>query len=47
MITIEECKKILNKGYKKYDEEDIKKIRFYLYLVGEIQLELENNEIEN
>ena len=47
MITIEECKKILNKGSKKYNEEEIKKLRLYLYFIGEIQLELENKEIEN
>ena len=42
MIILEECKRILNKEKKKYTEEEIKQIREYLYLIGHI--EIENNE---
>jgi hypothetical protein len=41
VLTIEYCKKILNKEERKYSEEEIKQIREYLYFLGELQL---NNE---
>jgi len=47
LITIEECKKILNNGKKQYDKEQVKMIQEYLYLLAKIQLETEkfiNNE---
>jgi len=47
MITIEECKKVLNKGERKYKDEEIKKIREYLYFIGSLQLEVDNNELKN
>ena len=43
MITIEECKKVLNKGERKYKDEEIKKIRECLYFIGGLQLEINNN----
>lgn len=41
MITLEKCKEILNKGKRKYDNEEIKLIREYLYLLAELQIENE------
>ena len=43
MIALEQCKKILNKGARKYTENEIKEIRSFLYFIG--QIELENNQI--
>ena len=42
MLPLEYCKKILNKGERKYSEEEIRQIRDYLYFLG--QLETYNNE---
>jgi len=42
VISIEECKKILNKEGHKYSDENIKEIRNYLYFIGLI--EIENNK---
>jgi len=47
VITLEYCKKTLNKGERKYKDEEIKKIREYLYFIGSLQLENENNELNN
>lgn len=41
MITLEKCKEILNKGKRKYDNEEIKLIREYLRLLAELQIENE------
>ena len=41
MLPIDFCKKILNKGTRKFNDEEVKLIREYLYLIG--QIELENN----
>lgn len=41
MITLEQCKKILNSEKKMYNDEEIKILRAYLYLLAELQL---NNE---
>ena len=37
MITLEQCKKILNKGERKHSEEEIRLIREYLYFIGQIE----------
>jgi len=42
VLSLDYCKKILNKGERKYSEEEIKNIREYLYFIGELQLN--NNE---
>lgn len=47
MITLEQCKKILNRRERKYKDDEIKIIREYLYLIGGLQLEIENNEFKN
>ena len=44
MITLENCKKILNSKERKYTDEEIKMIRAYLYVMEQIQLEIENND---
>jgi hypothetical protein len=41
MIPLEQCTTILNKGKKKYDNEQAKIIRQYLYLLAELQIENE------
>ena len=41
MITLEQCKKTLNRGERKYTNEEIKQIREYLMLLAE--MENENN----
>lgn len=41
MISIEHCKKILNKGKRKYTNEEVKQIREFLFLLAELQLENE------
>ena len=46
MITIEQSKKILNTGERKYQDEEIKKMREYLYFIAGLQLEAENNELK-
>jgi hypothetical protein len=35
-ISIERCRKILNKGERKYSDEEIIKIRDFLYHLGHI-----------
>jgi len=47
MIILEQCKKILNNGERKYKDEEVKKIREYLYFIGGLQLEIENNDLKN
>lgn len=42
MLTLQKCKEILNQGKKKYNDEEIKQIREYLYLLIELQIENEN-----
>ena len=43
MITLDRCKEILNNGTKRYNSEEIRDIRDYLYFIG--QIELENNQL--
>jgi hypothetical protein len=47
MITIEQSKKILNTEKRKYKDEEIKMIREYLYFIGSLQLEVNNNDYKN
>ena len=42
MIPLKLCKEILNKGNKKYTDEEIEMIRDFLYQMGLIQIEIEN-----
>ncbi|MDH6311176.1 hypothetical protein M2451_004107 [Dysgonomonas sp. PFB1-18] len=44
MVSLEVCKKILNKRNNKYSEEEIKLIRDYLYFLAELQIENNNKE---
>ena len=45
MIPLEQCAAILNKDKKKYDNENVKIIRQYLYLLAELQIENEKIEL--
>lgn len=42
MLPLETCAKILNNGKKKYNNEEVKQIREYLYLLAQLQIESEN-----
>lgn len=44
VLTLEQCKQTLNKGTKKYTNEEVKAIRDYLYLLAGI--ELEHNQLK-
>lgn len=39
MLSIDECKKILNQGKTKYSEKEIQQIREFLYQVALIEFE--------
>ena len=39
MLSVESCQKILNSNGKNYNQEEIKQIREFLYLLGEIDYE--------
>lgn len=43
MITLAECKKILNAEKIKYTDEQVKQVRQYLYLLAEMQIEIDKN----
>jgi len=43
VITLEQCGKTLNQNGKHYNNEEIKMIRDYLYFIGGLELELDNN----
>ena len=38
-LSIEKCTKILNKGDREYSEEEVKKIREFLYQLATLQVE--------
>lgn len=42
MLSIKQCKEILNKGKRKFTEKEIKEIRDYLYLIADIELSFSN-----
>jgi len=46
MLTLEQCTKTLNKGKRKYTNEEVKQIREYLYFLASLQLEIEKNNVE-
>lgn len=49
MLTIQECRKALNKGEKTYSDEQIRQIRDLLWMYAEIQVKTLNqqqNEID-
>lgn len=41
MLTLEMCTKTLNKGKRKYTNDEVKQIRDYLYFLAGLQIELE------
>lgn len=48
MITLSDCKKILNNGSKKkYNDEEVKQIREYLYFLAGLQIESEATNVEH
>ena len=47
VITLERCTKILNSGKKKYNNDEVKQIREYLYLIAHIQIEAETEASVN
>ncbi|KAB2881564.1 hypothetical protein F9K33_00460 [bacterium] len=40
MISIERCKEILNRGERKYSDEEIQKLREQYYKLAAIEIEL-------
>jgi len=44
MLNIDDCRKILNRKKKKFTEEEIKKIREYLYKMAKIVVEAKIQE---
>lgn len=47
MLSIESCNEILNKNNYKLNNEEIKQVREFLYLLAEIQINAEKTLIEN
>jgi hypothetical protein len=45
MLSLEESKKILNAGDRKYTDEEVKQIRDYIYTVARIQVDMENGKM--
>ena len=43
MLPLNICKDVLNKGERKYSEEEVRRIRDFLYLIAEI----ENNDLNS
>jgi len=41
MLSLERCKEILKNGKRKYPDEELKRLREFLYLIAELQLENE------
>ncbi len=46
MISLTEAKKILNKGERKYTDEEVKEILRTLSIMAELQIEMEKNMTE-
>ena len=42
MLTLKMCKEVLNKGDKKFSDNEIELIRNFLYEIASIQIEVEN-----
>lgn len=47
MLSLEVCKSIVNEGKRKYTNGEIKEIREFLYHLGSLQVEQEENENNN
>ena len=47
MLSINECKKLLNTNGKKYTENEIKIIREKLYQIAQLDYQLFNNKTKN
>lgn len=46
MLTIEQCKKTLNKGGVIYTDEEVRQIREFLYFIAEIDYKLFKQRVE-
>lgn len=46
MLTIEQCKKTLNKGSVIYTDEEVRQIREFLYFIAEIDYNLFMQRLE-
>ena len=46
MLSIDECKRILNKKEQKYSTEQVKETREALYLLASLTLEIKKNNNE-
>lgn len=44
MITLEQSLKVLNNGNRKYNNDEVRQIRDYLYNMAKLQIEFENNK---
>ena len=47
MLTIEECKRILNRNAKQYSEDEIEKIRDFLWEIAEIEVKNIEKQLED
>lgn len=42
MLSLDRCKSVLNKGIRKFTNDEIKEIRDYLYQIADIEFSLVN-----
>ena len=46
MLTLNDCKKHFNESKKTYTDEELKKIRDFLYKMARLQVEYEQNLVK-
>lgn len=46
MLSLEKCKSVLNKGARKYSNEEVEDIRTFLYKIAAIEADYRNNTIK-
>lgn len=44
MLSLEQCKKIMNQNGASYSDEELKKILYWLYKLGELDYQLYNGQ---
>ena len=47
MVTLEQCRKILNTGKRRYTDSEIMDIRDFLYRLAELQVESEKEKLND